>query len=320
MDPTATLDATPGDVETVDCPVCRGTITVPYYAGPDRAHDLPGWFLLVRCTTCDTVFQNPRPTARALARYYPPDYFPYAAAPRRSLAQRLGWRHGYELYRRCRFVRQHAAGGSLLDVGCATGTFLSAIRDFGAWQVWGIELSLGAARQARARGLDVVVARFEDIQLAAGSLDAVTLWDVLEHLPDPVDALGQIRAALRPGGHVFLNVPALDGWDARLFGAYWCGLDLPRHLTLFDRASMTRALAAAGLEAVAMGYPTGSHYSVTQSTRQLLAAHAAPGNWAATLAKLTEGPLAHVALAPYGWLAEGLGHGASLTVAARRPE
>lgn len=320
MDPSPT-DASPTlvEVEAVPCPVCRAGASTPYLAGPDRAHGLPGWFWLVRCTACGTVYQNPRPTARALAGYYPPDYRPYAAALRPSLAQRLGWRHGYEQYRRCRFVMRHAEGGQLLDIGCATGRFLAAIQDFGPWRMWGIEMDLAAARLARARGLDVVVARFEDVRLRADSLDAVTLWDVLEHLPDPVDALARIRTALRPGGQVFLNVPALDSWDARLFGPYWCGLDLPRHLTLFDHHTLNLALASAGLELVAAGYPTGSHYSVTQSTRQLLAEQTAPGPWASTLTRLTYGPVVRVALAPYGWLVERLGHGASLSVVARRP-
>jgi SAM-dependent methyltransferase len=300
----------------VACPTCGGRDTAPFRSGPDRSHGLPGWFQLVRCRACGLVYQQPRPTGRALAAYYPPDYSPHAGAGRPSLARRLGWRHGYELYRRCRFLSRHADGGRLLDVGCATGSFLEAIRDFGDWRVWGIEPGLAAARQARARDLDVVVARFEDLRLAPESLEAVTMWDVLEHLPDPVAALSAAREALRPGGHVFLNVPTLDSWDSRLFGDDWCGLDLPRHLTLFDRRTLRLVLERAGLQPVSMAHPTGSYYSVTQSSRQLLARRLPRAGL--LLARWTTGPVARLVTAPYCWAAEATGHAASLTVAARR--
>ncbi len=302
--------------ETVGCPLCGSERWSTWLAGPDRAHPSPGHFTLVHCAACGLVFQNPRPSAAALSRYYPSDYMPYGADIGRSLAHRLGWRHGLELHRRCRFVARLKTAGELLDIGCATGTFLAGIEDYGAWRAWGIEPDLGAARRARAQGLDVVVARFEDMELAPGALDAVTLWDVLEHLPDPVDALRNVRRALRPDGLVVLNVPMLDSLDARLFGAYWCGLDLPRHLTLFDHATLWATLDKAGFIPVATGHPTGSHYSYTQSLRLWLQAHC-PGRPGAVLSRLTYSPALKAGLLPWSAAVEALGLGASLTVAAR---
>lgn len=304
-------------LQTVACPLCGGRDEVTFRTGPDRAHGLEGRFRLARCRACGTVYQNPRPGPAALAAFYPPDYRPHAAPGGPSPLARLGWKHGYEQYRRCRFVARYRRGGALLDVGCATGDFLASIRHFGDWRVWGVEPGLAAARLAHARGLDVVVARFEDLRLAPASLDAVTLWDVLEHLGEPVDALARIRAALRPEGLLFLNVPALDSLDARLFGPYWCGLDLPRHLTLFDRATLAQALERAGLIPVAMAHPTGSHYSFTQSLRQAADDRIADPAARARLRRLSHSPVLRLALTPYFLATEASGRGASLTVAAR---
>ncbi len=307
----------PWAFETVSCPLCDASDAAPFRSGPDRAHPHPGTFHLVRCQHCGLVYQNPRPAPTTLATFYPADYAPHAGARRPGLLRRLGWRHGLELYRRCRFIGRHLGGGELLDVGCATGAFLTSIQDFGAWRVWGIEPGLAAARVARRQGLQVMVARFEDVRLSPGTLDAITLWDVLEHLPDPVAALTRARLALRPTGLVFLNVPVLDSLDARLFGPYWCGLDLPRHLTLFDHRSLAACLGAAGLDPVSMGHPTGGHYSFTQSLRQAARAELPPGAARDAILRATYLGATKAALLPYVAATERLGRGASLTVAAR---
>jgi SAM-dependent methyltransferase len=73
---------------------------------------------------------------------------------------------------------------------------------------------------------------------------------VLEHLPSPRAGLSQIRQWLRPGGHLFLSVPNLESWDARLFGSRWIGWDAPRHFWLFPRAVLERLFAETGFEVV----------------------------------------------------------------------
>lgn len=269
----------------------------------------------MRCAACGLVYQNPRPTAQTLGHFYPTDYMPYTASARPSMMRRLGWQHGLEMRRRCRFLARHKQGGALLDIGCASGNFLAGIEAFGQWRAWGIEPDVGAARRARARGLAVVAARFESFPLPPRSLDVVTMWDVLEHLPDPVNALDRVRRALRPDGILALNVPVLDSLDARLFGAYWCGLDLPRHFALFDHATLQAALERADLDPVAKGHPTGSHYSFTQSLRQWLAAR--DSRITPALLRLTFSPLLKAGLMPWSAAVEAAGLGASLTVIAR---
>ena len=73
------------------------------------------------------------------------------------------------------------------------------------------------------------------------------LYQTLEHMPDPVDALSRARELLAPGGRVVIGVPNFGALDRRLFGASWDGLELPRHLYHFTRASLRNVLTTAGL-------------------------------------------------------------------------
>lgn len=306
----------PPGFDWINCPLCGSTLRETLLTGPDRMHAVAGTFQMVRCAECELVYQNPRPTPERLAPHYPNDYGPYRAA-RRTLLARLGWRHGYELFRRLRFVTRFKHRGRLLDVGCASGTFLAGIREMGQWDaLWGLELSRHAAAAARRRGVDVVVARFEDQSLPESDFDVITLWDVMEHLPEPVTTLAMVRRSLKPDGLLFLSVPLLDSLDARLFGRYWIGLDLPRHLHVPSRRTLRRLLADTGFVVLAQGYLTGSHHSFTQSLRLLIKARVAHPGAAGLLSDLTASSAFRVALMPYFLATERLGRGADLTLAA----
>lgn len=303
--------------EEIRCPGCGSGEGVPFVQGPDRMHPIPGVFRLVRCPVCDLVYQNPRPTFPLLQRHYPDEYVAYAA-PTEGLTARLGWRYGIERYRRCRFVTRFQREGRLLDVGCATGQFLADMRDFGDWQLLGVEMNPRAALIARRRhGLPVVIARFEELELPPAAFDVVTLWDVLEHLPEPVARLRAVRESLKPDGWLFLSVPILDSLDARLFGGHWIGLDLPRHLQIFSHRSLRHMFRVTGFRIVATAYPTGSHYSFTQSLRLVLQRHVSRPRVREVLERWSYSLVLRGMLFPYFLLTETLGRGPIITVAAR---
>ena len=98
---------------------------------------------------------------------------------------------------RLAFLAPHAPGGRLLDVGAAGGAFVAEARDAG-YDARGIEPTPAFAAHARERlGVDVAEGTLEDARLRPGSLDAVTMWHVLEHVPRPVEQLRRVREALR---------------------------------------------------------------------------------------------------------------------------
>jgi 2-polyprenyl-3-methyl-5-hydroxy-6-metoxy-1,4-benzoquinol methylase len=217
---------------------------------------------------CGLIYQNPRPTAASFAAIYPADYVPHHADDRASYMPHP------EHAQACAFVnRLQPAGTTLLDIGCGAGTMLRAMRHVAPrWRLVGIEPDPQAATAAQSYGLDVQQSRLEDACLEHAAWDVVTLWNVLEHLPDPLDTLRRVRALLAADGLLCLAVPMADSFDAWLFGRYWAGWELPRHFVMFNRATLRAMLAQAGFAIVATECHNGIEYGISESTRWLLAA------------------------------------------------
>jgi len=138
-----------------------------------------------------------------------------------------------------KIVQRFVNGGNLLDVGCASGIFLRQASEAG-WRVVGVEPSTVLCAKAEKllgdRGR-VHCTTLQQANLSAASFDVVTLWDVLEHVPDPLAFVRHCTILLRPDGYLFVNVPDLDSTLARFFGRRW-PLLLAEHLNYFNRASL----------------------------------------------------------------------------------
>jgi SAM-dependent methyltransferase len=165
-----------------------------------------------------------------------------------------------------------APPGRLLDAGAGRGRFVAAARAAG-WDARGIEPS---ARGGDPYGVGLQRASIEDADVAPGSLDAVTLWHVLEHLDDPGAALTRIRGWLRPGGVVLVGTPNLASVQARVGGERWYHLDLPRHRTHFTARGLRTLLGRRGLA------PLRTHH--------VLAEHNPFGLWQSAVSRATPTP------------------------------
>lgn len=208
---------------------------------------------LAKCHKCGVVFVNPQPGFKQLRRDYQEEYF--------QSRDHLEW--GYEDYfsleeevratarERLKVVMRHLRGGRLLEPGCATGWFLDEARSEG-FEVQGVELSDFAAGWGRQKlGLPIVTGTLAEAGLADGGYDAVALWDVLEHLPDPMSELQEVNRVLKPGGYLFLSVPNIGSFWARVLGKRWFGFAKVReHLYYYDRISLTLALNSAGFDVI----------------------------------------------------------------------
>lgn len=222
-----------------ECPLCAG-------AGR-RAFQVRG-YSLHQCTRCASLFVAPVPADDALAAYY------------RSEAERLGsvtcWsstaRHVLPTWERALADVERLTGkGPLLDVGCGAGQFLGLAEARGFGPLFGLELVPEVARAVRSRVRATVLEEgLFDAPLDRGTFAAVTLWDVLEHLPRPVAALLRVREVLRPGGVVAIGVPSRSGATLRLLGRRSRAIAPPEHLFLPTARGLRAALAAADLEPV----------------------------------------------------------------------
>jgi SAM-dependent methyltransferase len=142
------------------------------------------------------------------------------------------------------------------------------MRKYLDWQVAGVELSDFASTYARETlGLDVQTGTLETTRFSEGSFDVVTFWDVIEHVPNPLETLRRAYRLLRSDGLLVLRTPNLDSLDARVFGSYWIGYELPRHLYVFSRRTLERLLQKAGFCVVGIRCIYGSHAAAMSSVR-----------------------------------------------------
>ena len=233
-------------MQFVTCDLCGTDESHPYLVTQDRFSGKR--YQLVKCDQCSLIYLNPRPAHDDMAAHYPDDYEAYNT---KEIGQTVieQWHIRRALVLQLDYVEKYARQpGNLLDVGCATGNFMHLAQERG-WQAQGIELMDKAANIARQRyGLNVITGSLETIQLSSTNFHVITLWDVLEHLPSPKNALLLCNRLLVEGGWLIFSIPNLISFDRYLFGKYWIGWDSPRHFHLFTEHTLCKLLKAAGFE------------------------------------------------------------------------
>ena len=205
--------------------------------GSDRLLNLPGTYSVVKCRHCGLLRTNPRPTADTISFYYPTDYGSYASS--RICARKWpAWDFGAEAIPTMK-------PGHLLEIGCASGSFLRRMALCG-WSVEGIEFSPEAAAAASALGYRVQSSPVEQAGQPGQSCDLVAGWMVLEHLHDPVASLRRIRTWTHGDSWLAISVPNAASFEFRAFGSAWFALHLPNHLFHFTPGTIEAVLSAAG--------------------------------------------------------------------------
>jgi SAM-dependent methyltransferase len=254
----ATIDCDPRPA----CLLCGRPGAVLHADLPDLLFGVPGRWSLRRCpeTTCGLSWLDPMPKESELHKAYESYYTHAAAGPPRAPPKGLR-ASAYRLAQRGAVLAMDAAGvgrrrrrsdllyagrpaGRLLEVGCGDGTRLLRLRSAG-WDAEGQEVDPRAA-SLRLRGVTVHLGTLAELALPAGRFDAVAMGHVLEHASDPVALLRECRRLLAPGGVLTALTPNTDSVGHRRFGRHWFGLDPPRHLHLFNPATVRSLALKAG--------------------------------------------------------------------------
>ena len=238
-------------METVPCFLCGAEqFDVIYGARHDRVKDADliqkfrasGDELLidqlVRCRGCGFQFVSPRLRSDLILSSYTegedPTYVSQVDARERTFAASL-----------VDIERVAGRKGTLLDIGTAAGAFVAAARSQG-WSAEGCEPNKWLAEWgSRHYGITIRQGSVYDQPYERQSFDVVTLWDVIEHTPNPRDMLDRCRDLLKPGGVLVVNFPDIGSWIARAMGRRWLFLTSV-HLFYFDRRTMRRMLESAG--------------------------------------------------------------------------
>jgi SAM-dependent methyltransferase len=188
------------------------------------------------------------------------------------------------------------------------------------WTVMGIEPSPVAARYVRAEvGVDVVQSVLNDAPFAPASFDAITMWDVLEHVYNPRAVLAQVARLLRPGGVFVVNHPNLDSIDRQLFGTFWAGYELPRHLYLFPTDLLRQLMAEYGLQEMERRCLYGSHAASATSLWFMAVSYWGRGRASQVVRRLAGSKLCRLMAIPYFQQIDRRALGSNVTVVFRRP-
>jgi len=185
-------------------------------------------FELYRDQSLDLLATVPQPSAADLPRYYESDdYISHTDGKRSIFEKAYHFVKNIALKNKTRLIGNlQPQKGTLLDIGAGTGDFLAAAKA-NSWEVTGVEPSDKARDIAASKGISL----FENTQdFANESFDVITMWHVLEHVPDPEIQIKELKRLLKPKGTLIVAVPNFNSYDAKHYGAFWAAYDVPRHL------------------------------------------------------------------------------------------
>jgi 2-polyprenyl-3-methyl-5-hydroxy-6-metoxy-1,4-benzoquinol methylase len=136
--------------------------------------------------------------------------------------------------------------GKILDIGAGTGEFLSVAKQNG-WDVTGVEPSDKAQQIAINKGVSFVeaIAQLED-----HSFDVITMWHVLEHVPDLNNQIKELKRLLKPSGSLIIAVPNFKSFDAQHYGKFWAAYDVPIHFWHFSKTAIQKLFQKEQMELV----------------------------------------------------------------------
>lgn len=230
------------------CPICGNLSHTSLYNIKN--------YSISRCSSCTHIFVSDALTPKALSGAYEQEYYQGKNCEVVSgyndyignLDQRL---LGFS-ERLTRVQSRTLKRGNILDYGCAVGLFVKVAQDAG-WKATGYERSEWASNYGRNTfGVDIVCGSGRQDDFPESHFDAITMWDVLEHLEHPSEVLGMVSLWMRSGGTLILNTVNSSSMGAKIAGPEWRHLLPPHHLQYFSRRSIEKLLANAGFDIVSV--------------------------------------------------------------------
>ncbi|MFZ4670664.1 MAG: class I SAM-dependent methyltransferase [Flavobacterium sp.] len=185
----------------------------------------------------DLLITFPKPSLEQLPSYYESeDYISHTDGKRSLFEKAYHFIKSIAIKNKVKLINAKSEKGKLLDIGAGTGDFLVAAKNDG-WQTLGIEPSKKAKTIAINKGVDFA----ENLSdLESHSFDVITLWHVLEHVPNLDDYIKELKRILKPSGTIIIAVPNFKSFDANFYGRHWAAYDVPRHIWHFSKTTIDK--------------------------------------------------------------------------------
>ena len=204
-------------------------------------------FNLMYDSDLDLIITHPQPTPENLPKYYESDDYISHTDGSRSLFEKMYQIvKNYALKSKLNLVNSESEKGTVLDIGAGTGDFLALLQKNG-WQITGFEPN----SKAKAIAVKKAIPFTESVQnLQSNSFNVITMWHVLEHIPDLQNQIFELKRLLKPNGTIFIAVPNFNSFDANYYGNFWAAFDVPRHLWHFSKTAIGALFAVQNLNVV----------------------------------------------------------------------
>jgi len=241
-------------VEYVTCNLCGFDDTRMLFKKREKFGITDDVFSVVECKRCGLFYVNPRPTQEEMGKFYPETYSWKETLETGSFLTKWvrklekGYRYHLlndEVGKVVKFTGKNR--GKVLDIGCGTGDRLDVFRNKG-FETFGVETSESAGFAKKYLKLNVTQGDLFSAQFPDHFFDIVTLYNVLEHILDPLRVCEEIRRVLRHDGFLVIQVPNKESFQSRVFRQSWAAFDVPRDLYYFGIETVKRLLGRAGFE------------------------------------------------------------------------
>ena len=196
----------------------------------------------------DMLITYPQPSLENLGRYYESvDYISHTDSKRTLFEKCYHFIKTIALKNKLNLVNSlQPSKGSILDIGAGTGDFLSVVKENG-WSTVGVEPSEKAKAIAKFKGVSFVE---ETSELENNSFDVITMWHVLEHVPNLDNQIKELKRLLKPNGSLIIAVPNFKSFDAKQYGKFWAAYDVPIHFWHFSKTAIKKLFAKEDMELV----------------------------------------------------------------------
>ncbi|MGV1012819.1 MAG: class I SAM-dependent methyltransferase [Flavobacterium sp.] len=202
-------------------------------------------FELLHDEELDMLITHPQPSLEKLPSYYESvDYISHTDGNKSLFEKMYQFVKTIALKNKLKLINSQSPKASILDIGAGVGDFLTVAKNDG-WETIGIEPSDKAKAIAKNKGVSFVESLSE---LESNSFDVITMWHVLEHVPDLENQIKELKRLIKPTGTVIVAVPNFKSYDAEYYGKFWAAYDIPIHLWHFSKTAIKKLFAKEELE------------------------------------------------------------------------
>lgn len=224
-----------------NCPICDNKAFENHLTAKDHFLSQET-FTIVRCTECNFLFTNPRPTVDQSGQYYQSTEYISHSNTNKGLINKIYRQvRNISLKQKTKLIQKYFKSGNVLDIGCGTGHFLNALKNTG-FDVKGIEPGENARTTAREYFNLDVNSELDDLDSSQNKFQVITMWHVLEHIYPLNNYLEKITNLLMDNGILVIAVPNPESYDAEYYGEFWGAYDLPRHIYHFTGSTISKLL------------------------------------------------------------------------------